>query len=267
VVFLYGLVTHLQNFGIDQSYVQRYISARSDTDAGRSVWLGTWLYVPVAAGFFFIGSALFALYAARPEWRPAGAATADAMFPHFIATRLPAGLAGLVIAAIFAAAMDSNLNSMATLTLCDVYRRYWRPRAGERESLRVLRLATLGWGVLGTGVALAMVRVRSALDAWWEMAGIFSGGMLGLFLLGIISRRAGRRAAAVAVTAGVAVILWMTFSPRAGWPTRLDAWRSPLHNLTTMVIGTLTILLTGLLITALRGFSRAGAPPAGPHDA
>ena len=101
-------------------------------------------------------------------------------------------MAGLVVAAIFAASMDPNLNSMATLTLCDIYQRYFRPNAGQRESMFVLRASTLFWGALGTGIALALIATGdTVLENWWKLASIFSGGVLGLFLLGLVSRRAG----------------------------------------------------------------------------
>lgn len=246
VVLLFGLTSNLQNFGIDQSYVQRYITARSDRAAVRSVWIGAWLYVPTGAAFFLIGTLLHTLYAAQPADLPDGLA-ADSVFPHYIATHLAAGLRGLVIAALIAAATDSNLNNMATLTLCDVYKRYLRPAAGQGESMWVLRLSTLGWGVLGTAMGLAMIGVKSVLAAWWEWASIFSGGMLGLFLLGLISRRAGSRAAATAVIVGVLVIIWMSLSTRAGWPRAWDSLRSPFHSSMIIVIGTATILVVGVL--------------------
>ena len=116
VMFLFGFVTHLTNFGVDQSYVQRYITARDDREAKKSVWITTLMYVPAAAVYFFIGTALFVYYGDRPGVLPAEIEPDD-VFPHFIATGLPTGMAGLVVAAIFAASMDSNLNSMATLTL------------------------------------------------------------------------------------------------------------------------------------------------------
>jgi solute:Na+ symporter, SSS family len=252
VVLFYGLTINLQNFGIDQNYVQRYAVAKSDGAAARSVWLGAMLYLPISAVFFFIGTGLYAFYKARPELLPT-ALKADQVFPHFIVHQLPAGLTGLVIAAIFAAAqstLSSSVNSSATLLLCDVYRRYLRPNAGERESMRVLYAASLLVGALGTGMALAMIHVSSALDAWWILAGIFGGGMLGLFLLGMICRRAGNTAAAIGVLLGVLVIGWMTFSPH--WTEPWKLLRSPFHNLLITVVGTLVIFLTGWII-ALAG--------------
>ena len=181
VVLAMGLVINLGNFSVDQSYVQRYITTPTERDAQRSVWITALFYVPVAAFFFLIGTGLFVLYAKRPDLFAGvdGAGSPDMVFPFFISHLLPKGMSGLVVAAIFAASMDSTLSSMATLSLCDVYKRYLRPRVDERESLIVLRMSTLFWGGLAIGVALAMIKVRSALDVWWEMASIFSGGMLG----------------------------------------------------------------------------------------
>jgi SSS family solute:Na+ symporter len=262
VVFVFGLVTHLTNFGVDQSYVQRYLTARSEADARRSVWLTALLYVPVAPIFFFIGTSLFVFYQSQPGLLDP-TVTADGVLPHFIATELPVGLAGLVVAAIFAASMDSNLNSMATLTLCDLYKPYLRPNAGERESLRVLRLATLGWGAAGTGVGLAMIGVERALDAWWDLAGLFSGGVLGLFALSLLSRQSGRAAGAIAVASGVLVMVWMALPKLLSEPNfeRLpDLLRNPWHANMTIVFGTLTILVVGLAASAVRPARRSSSP-------
>jgi len=271
VMLVFGLVTHLQNFGIDQGYIQRYATAKSDTDAGRSVWMGGLCFIPLSAAFFFIGTALFVLYGQRPGELAEGIKP-DAVFPHFIGRELPPGVMGLVLAAIFSAAMDSNLNCCATLYLCDIHRRYFRPQASERESMWVLHGSTLVMGALSIGAAVAMIQVKTALDAWWKLAGIFSGGMLGLFLLGILSRRAQSKHAAMGVGAGVVVIAWMTFSPL--WrdaqkktyllshpelsKEQLNAWwnessfwwlASPFHDNLIIVAGTLTILAVGLLLS------------------
>ena len=266
VVLIYGLVINLQNFGIDQNYVQRYLAASSDREARKSVWLGGLLYVPLSAVFFFIGTALFAYYTAHPEALPAvyrDPARSDSVFPYFIVTVLPPGITGLLIAAIFAAAMStvsSSLNSSATVILSDYYRRYIRPAATERQAMRFLYVTTVLWGALGTVLALAMTRAQSALDAWWLLAGIFGGGTLGLFLLGFLSRRASGRAALIGVVAGVALILWMTLSPRwSSWP---DAWRSPFHGFLIIVFGTAAILGIGFLASRIRPSTSTSSPHA-----
>ena len=253
VVFFFGLFTHLTNFGVDQSYVQRYITARDDREAAKSIWITAILYMPVAAIFFFIGTGLFVFYRLRPELLGAVAAP-DKIFPHFIATQLPLGAAGLVVAAIFAASMDSNLNSMATLTLCDVYQRYFRPQATERESMWVLYVSTFFWGAASIAIALAMMEVGTVLDAWCNLAGIFSGGVLGLFLLGLICRRADNVAGAIGVVVGALVIFWMTLPMLWDVPAPL---RNPLHANLTIVVGTLTIFLVGLAVSQFRARSPA----------
>ena len=284
VVLLYGVFMNLNNFGIDQNYVQRYHTARSEREAKRSVWLGAMLYLPISLLFFFIGSCLFAYYRAHPEMldevrrqvaaaklaseRPklsesayqaklASTAAAlkpeeigDKILPHYIVHGLPTGMTGLLIAALFAAAMstiDTSLNSSATITLTDIYRRYVRRGAGERESMRVLHVSTLVWGAAGTGVALALIGVESLLDAWWVLSGIFVGGMLGLFLLGLIWRRARSAGAAVGACVGIVVILWMSLSLLKQWPRWADAVRSPLHKFMIPVVGTSTIVLMAML--------------------
>jgi SSS family solute:Na+ symporter len=117
-----------------------------------------------------------------------------------------------------------------------------------------LRIATVGWGAAGTLMALAMTQVKSALDAWWVLAGVFGGGMLGLFLLGRLVPRADGRAGIAGVAAGVLVILWMTLSPKAAWLP--DALRSPFHGFLVIVFGTLSILAVGAAV-AMISFRRS----------
>lgn len=264
IVLIYGMFINLQNFGIDQSYVQRYIAAKSDRDARKSVWIGALVYVPISIIFLWIGTALFAYYNAQPDLLSESLQAqiadgkGDGVFPYFIVDGLPTGISGLLVAAIFAAAMSTlstSLNGAATLTLTDYYRRFIRPEAGERESMTVLYISTIAWGVIGTTTAIAMIEVQSILDAWWQLAGVFSGGMLGLFLLGMISRKAGNGAAVVGVMLGVMVILWMTLSRTEIWPPGWAAVASPFNNYLVIVFGTLTILLVGWLLASF--FSRS----------
>ena len=97
---------------------------------------------------------------------------------------------------------------------------------------------------------MALIDEDSVLDAWWRLQGIFAGGMLGLFLLGLISRRAGNAAAATGVVVGVLVIVWMAFSPQSALPESLQ---SPFHSHMIIVVGSLTIFLVGLAISRVRG--------------
>ncbi|MBP82725.1 MAG: sodium:solute symporter [Verrucomicrobiales bacterium] len=246
VILIFGLFINLQNFGIDQSYVQRYATANSEPEAKKSVWLGALLYLPISALLFLVGTGLFAFYTAQPELLPESISKGDKVFPHFIATELPTGITGILIAAVLAAAMssvDSSLNGSATLTWCDLVKRFSRNEPGEATGMKVLHGATIAFGIIGTSAALAMTQVQSALDAWWKLSSIFSGGILGLFLLGLIVKKAKNATAATAVAIGVLVIFWMS----APWlPENL---RPALHGNLTIVVGTLTIFLVGLTVS------------------
>lgn len=257
VVLVYGLFINLTNFGIDQNYIQRYHTAQSDAAAKRSLWIGAILYVPVSLLFFLIGSLLFSYYQSVPEEVAAIQSMAgerkfeDSILPHFMANHLPAGLGGLIIAALAAAAMstiDTSLNSSATITLKDLWGRLVRRNGSvsESESMKVLRWSTILWGCLGTGTALLLTgNAKNILDIWWQLSGMFAGGMLGLFLLGLIVRKAGNAAAVTGVLLGVIVIFWLS----ASWvPSNL---KPALHGNLTIVVGTLTIFLAGLLVSKI----------------
>ena len=247
VILVFGLFINLQNFGVDQSYVQRYATAESESAAKKSVWLGALLYIPISALLFLVGTGLFAFYAAQPDLLPGSIDKGDKVFPHFISTELPAGLTGLLVAAVLAAAMssvDSSLNGSATLTWLDLVKRFRKSEPDEATGMKVLHKATVLYGMVGTCTALTMIRVESALDAWWKLSSIFSGGILGLFLLGLIVKRAKNPAAVLGVTVGVLVIFWLTATGQGWLPESL---RPALHGNLTIVVGTLTIFLAGLI--------------------
>jgi SSS family solute:Na+ symporter len=250
MVLVYGLFINLQNFGIDQSYVQRYLTAKTEDEAKKSTWLGSLLYLPVSFVFFFIGTALFAYFQAQPELLPKGLA-GDKVFPHFIVSQLPVGFTGLLIASIFAAGMSTvstSINSSATVILSDHFSKYIHPNPSEALSLRVLKLSSLAMGLLSIVVGLAFNGVTSALDAWWALSSIFSGGILGLFLLGLLSK-SNNPQAVFGVILGVLVIGWMSLSKvliENGLPETLA---NPLHANMTIVMGTLTIFLVGFGLT------------------
>jgi len=255
VVLIYGLFINLQNYGIDQNYIQRYMASGSEREAKFSALFGSLLYIPVSALFFYIGTALFAYYSAQPDLLPEALkqpGSGDKVFPFFIATGLPAGMTGLLIAAIFSAGMSTvstSLNSVATIFLTDYYKKYIKKNAGERSSMKVLHFSSMITGILGIIIALALVGVESVLDAWWALASIFSGGMLGLFLLGYISKKATRGNAVIAVVAGVLIITWMSLSPIYFTGEKLITFKSQFHANLTIVFGTVIIFLTGFILS------------------
>ncbi|QDU61987.1 Sodium/glucose cotransporter [Planctomycetes bacterium Pan216] len=298
VVLAFGFFDNLRNFGVDQSYVQRYIASRTDREAAKSVWFGALLYVPVSALFLFIGTSLAAYYHRHPEYlqdvrlvvakqrlirdgatlgaskdwsNPSsddrvrldevarGLSTsdiADRIFPHFIASHLPQGVRGLLIAAVFAAAMSTvstSLNSSATLVLSDFYKRLWNPEATDFISVAILRTATIAWGAMGTAMALVLVHLsENALDIWWLLSSVLGAATIGLFLLGITVPRIGGGRAILVLSVVLTVIVWMTFSTSDVWPTSLSQFASPMHPLLVVAVGPTLMLALGWLLSPRR---------------
>lgn len=242
VCLIYGIFINLQNYGIDQNYVQRYHTAKSEREGKFSALFGGYLFIPVSAIFFLIGTALYAYYKVYPDLLPADIqAKADYVFPFFIVQELPVGVTGLLIASIFAAGMSTvatSVTSSSTIILTDYYKRF-RKQASDKEQLLVLKIGSLAIGVLGILVAIAFLNVNSALDAWWMLSSIFSGGMLGLFLLGYLSRKFVRNFDAIlGVVCGVILVAWITISPLV-------------HDNLAIVFGTLLIFCVGFLSASI----------------
>ena len=245
VCLIYGIFINLQNYGIDQNYVQRYHAAKTDRDARFSALFGGYLFIPVSALFFLIGSVLYSYYTAQPELLPGEIAEKpDYVFPFFIVNGLPVGLRGLLIASIFAAGMSTvstSVTSAATIILTDYFKPLAR-KASDHTQVRVFQVSSVIVGLLGSVVAIAMLSVESIIDAWWKLSSIFSGGMLGLFLLGYIGRRVRRPHAIVGVVAGVLVIGWISLAEPLNLPG------PHLHENLAIVLGTAAIFVTGFLL-------------------
>ena len=252
VVLVYGIFINLQNYGIDQNYVQRYMASKTEKEAKKSAFWGGMIYVPVSLVFIFIGTALYSFYHSGAATLPEDLlGKSDRIFPYFIVNQLPAGLTGLLIASVFAAGMSTistGFNSSATVFLTDYYKRFRKQPVSEKESLRILYLSSLVISILGMGVAIAMINVKSALDAWWQLASIFSGGMLGIFLLAAFSRVTKSANALAGTIAGILVILWMSLSPLI-WGD--DSMASHFHSYLTIVFATVTIFFIGFLSAVL----------------
>jgi len=201
VVVLGGLAAALISYGSDQAVIQRYLTTKDERAAARSIWVNGVLSVVATLLFFSMGAALYGFYKARPDLLSPTLGNPDAIFPWYIVTQLPAGVAGLLIAGLFAAAMsslDSSMNSVATAVTTDFFRRF-RPGAADRTCLNVARWATVIVGVAGTAFALLMTGwdIKSLWDEFVTVLGLFSGGLAGLYLLGILSRRAHGRGAVI----------------------------------------------------------------------
>jgi len=214
VMIIYGVTENIRNLIADQNYTQKYSSTATEKEAKKSVWFAMLIYLPLTAIFLYIGTALFAFYSSASNVLPEAITKGDQVFPHFIAMELPVGLKGLIIAAILAASMstiDSALNSSATVLFVDYYKKYFRPDASEKSSINFLRLTTVVWGILGIAFAVLMINAKSALDIWWQISGIFGGGILGLFLLAVFKIKISKAQGISSAVFSIILIVWGTF--------------------------------------------------------
>jgi SSS family transporter len=194
VVLLGALSASFISYGTDQAVIQRYLTTKDESSAAQGIWANAALVIPASLLFITIGTALFVFYKSQPQLMNPTLKNTDAIFPWYIVTQLPQGVAGLLIAGVFAATMsslDSSMNSVATAVTTDFYRRF-RPEAEDHTCLNLARWITVITGVAGTGLVLMMVdwNIKSLWDQYIEIIGLFAGGLGGLFLLGIFSRRA-----------------------------------------------------------------------------
>lgn len=210
VIILGGIANNLISYTSDQTVIQRYLTTKDEAGARHSILLNGFMSVFVSIAFFAIGAGLFTFFKTHPAELDFTMAKGDTIFPFFMMSQLPQGLAGLLIAAIFAATMStisSNINSVATAFSVDFYKRF-RPQATNQQTLRVARRTCIVAGVLGMGIALLMAtwEILSLLDFFQEILGLLSSGLGGLFLMGIFFPRIGGRAALVGFVCGVCVV-------------------------------------------------------------
>jgi SSS family solute:Na+ symporter len=218
-MILFGITENLRNLLTDQNYVQKFASCPTERAAKRSIWIAMGIYIPLTALFVYIGTCLWAYYSGGTQLQEAGIITAEAtksdeIFPYYIATQLPPGLRGLIVAAIVAAAMStisSAFNCTATVSLLDFYKKYLKQDLSDRGGVIFLRIATFGYGVLGVGWALIILGAESVLDFWWAVSGIFGAPILGLFLLAAMKIRIRLWQGLISIIASITFILWGNF--------------------------------------------------------
>lgn len=211
VILIGNIFINLVPYTSDQAIVQRYMTTKDEAMSARAIWLNGLIALPSTALFFSIGTALFVFYHLHPEQLAPDQVT-DAIFPTFIMQNLPVGVAGLVIAGIFAAAQSTvsgSLNSVTTAIMTDFCRRFGF-LADETRSLRAARAITAGLGLFATLAALVLAKsgLQSLWDAYNSLVGLVGSGLAGLFALGIFTRRANGPGAMIGALAS-AVALYL----------------------------------------------------------
>ncbi|MBP5257444.1 MAG: sodium:solute symporter [Prevotella sp.] len=207
VMVLNGIFYALQKYCTDQTIVQRYLAAKNDREAKKAAYIGVFMSVPVWALFMFIGTCLFAFYHAQGAPVLPEGIKADEVFPFFIRTELPVGVRGLIIAALAAAAissLDSDLNCISAICVSDYYCRV-KKNATDKQKLRFGKLMVVIAGVAAIGVAMLYIfwGGEGVLGALFALYAIFSAGIVGIFMLGLFSRRANKQGLYIGIAAAV----------------------------------------------------------------
>ena len=264
VMVLNGIFYALQKYGTDQTIVQRYLAAKNDKEAKKAAYIGVLMSVPIWALFMFIGTALFAYYhAAGAPLLPEGL-KADEVFPYFIAHELPVGIRGLIIAALAAAAissLDSDLNCLSAIAVQDYYMCF-RKNASDQEQLRFGKWMVVAAGLGAIGVACLYITWggEGVLGALFSLYAIFSAGIVGIFMLGLFSRRANKQGLYIGIAAAVAftayAVLTSTKVDIHGTGVKetlldLGEWNFKHHKYMLGVYSHLIVLIVGYLASFL----------------
>jgi SSS family solute:Na+ symporter len=239
VLVIYGFFFYLQKYTGDQTVVQRYLVARSDRSALRGIALGAALCIPVWTAFMLIGSLLWSFYRVTGEHLPATITKADQVFPHFLLTHLPNGVAGIFIAALVGSAMAmlaSDMNCLAAVGVEDFYM-LARPRSTDRQRLRAAAAV----------VALVIAHSSSAaLPLYYTITAIVAGGLAGLFLLAFLFPSATRAGAIAGIAANLAFTVWAVLTENKPGP-----WHFHLHDYMIGAVGHVILLVVGILVSVL----------------
>ena len=209
-VLIATFFTNITTYGTDQTIVQRYLTTATEREARKGVYVNAALTIPATILFFLVGTALWAFYRHYPAELSMAVRDSDAILPWYISTQLPSGVLGLIIAGLFAAAMStlsSSMNSAATAFVTDIHRKLSPAARDGRALLRTARLSTLVLGLVGVGFALMMAswEIKSLWDEFSKILGILLGGLGGLFLLGLTTRRANTFGALCGIAASIVV--------------------------------------------------------------
>ena len=214
VLVLGSFGQNLVSYTSDQAVVQRYMTTSDEKQAARAIWANGLMAIPAGLIFFALGTALFVFYKANPMNLDPTFKT-DAIMPLFIVREIPVGIAGLIVAGIFAAAqstISTSMNSTATAIVTDFFRPFNLAKS-EKSYLNLSRLTTIVMGVAGTCFALlfSSADIKSLFESFISVIGLFGGSLGGLFLLGMFTRRANGPGAVVGALVG-AVVLYLVKS-------------------------------------------------------
>jgi SSS family transporter len=229
-----GAFLNTASHGTDQLIVQLLLAARKRRESQAALLSSGLVILAQFTLFLVVGVALFAFYQHFPPLRPF--ARADQIFPTFVVSQLPRGLAGLLVAAIIAAGManlSAAFNSLASSSVMDFYKPFVHPNASEKHYLAVSRGMILVWGAVLVAIALVVQHLqRSALELALTVASVPYGSMLGIFLLGILTKRANGRGALTGALVALAVMVFVVAYTPIAW-----TWYVAIGTVVTFTVG------------------------------
>ena len=242
VLFVAFMLANLPSYTSGQDVVQRYVTTSSEKEAAKSLWMNIVMVLVGSAIFFGLGTALYVFYQSKPELMDPALPKTDSVLPFFIMQNLPVGVAGIIIAGVFAAAqstISSSLNSVATAFVTDVYGRLLKPESSDERRLKVAKWVVITLGVVGIGVScvLAKMGTDGVFMLFNRFIGFALGPLGGLFALGIFSRRPNGRAGLLALISGVASVVTVYFLNEAGVVDIMPLLYGAVGFLMTLVAG------------------------------
>lgn len=240
VVFFGGLASAMVSQGTDQTIVQRYLTSDSIKDSQKTIYTNAVLTLPATIIFFGLGTLLFIFYSEMPNHLSADISNNDSILPWYIVNELPTGISGLLIAGVFSAAMSSissSLNSVSTAFCNDFYKQL-RPAVRDERLLNIARIATVVTGLVGVAFALWMANsdIKSLWDQFYKFLGLFTGGLGGMFLLGMLTKKANTKG----------TLLGLLFSAIFIW---FISTYTQIHILMYSLLGVASSFITGYLFS------------------
>jgi sodium-coupled monocarboxylate transporter 8/12 len=262
-LILYGFVEFIGVKTVDQMNVQRYLSAKNARNAKIAMFTQSFFTLPVWLLLFAVGMSLYAFYQYHPSPEVAdfiADGKYDRILPHYIGTVMPIGIRGLLIAALMAAAMstmDSVLNALSTISVVNIYKKI-KPKVSDAQALKMAKILTVFWGIVVTLLAWLMIDIKSILVTIQSIAGILVGPVLGIFVLGMFTRRSNWQGALSGMIAALIPLIIIkygaailaSFYGMLGLDMSIPDWLSYLSKVTFTVYG-----IIGLVISTSVGYS------------
>ena len=254
VIFLAFGFNSLVQYTSGQDVVQRYVTTKDIGGARKSLWTTMWMSVCFSIVFFLLGTALYAFYKTQPALLDPAMERNDGILPFFIMQQLPAGVAGLIIAAVFAASqssISSSLNSIATAWTKDVDSRLVRPKASDEDYLRAAKWVVIIVGLLGIGGAalVAAANIKNAFDTFMGIIGLATGSLGGIFAMGVFTRRGNGRGAMIGAVTGIVVVGFIKFADKIG----IVAEKIQVAGILNAFVGFTSCLVVGYLASLAMG--------------